>query len=67
MKAYDFAMTTAGVVAVAASVAAGLMTWLLVTAPAALAMSIKGTDAEPFVQVAVRALYGVLAHLVRYL
>jgi len=67
MKARDFAMTTAGVVALAASAAAGLMTWLLVTAPATFAMAIRGTDAEPFVQVAARALYEVLTSLVRYL
>jgi hypothetical protein len=68
MKARDFAMTTAGVVALAASGAAGLMMWLLVSAPATLAMAIKGTEAEqPLVQVAARALYEVLTRLVRYL
>jgi hypothetical protein len=67
MKARDFAVTAAGVVALAASAAAGLMTWLLVSAPATLAMTIKGTDAEPFVQVAARTLYEVLMRLVRYL
>jgi hypothetical protein len=67
MKAQDLAMMTAGVVALAASAAAGLMTWLLVSAPATLAMTIEGTDAEPFVQVAARALHEVLMHLVRYL
>jgi hypothetical protein len=67
MKARDFVVTTAGVVALAASAAAGLMTWLLVSAPATLAMAIKGTDAGPLVQVAARALYEALARLVRYL
>jgi hypothetical protein len=67
MKARDFAMTTAGVVALAASAAAGLITWLLVSAPATLAMAIKGTNAEPFAQVAARTLFEVLTRLVRYL
>jgi uncharacterized protein involved in propanediol utilization len=67
MKARDFAMTTAGVVALAASAAAGLMTWLLMSAPVTLAMTIEGTDAEPFVQVAARTRHEVLMHLVRYL
>ena len=56
MTTRELAMTTAGVVAVAASVAAGLTTWLLVTAPATVAMAIEGRDAEPFVQVALSAL-----------
>jgi hypothetical protein len=67
MKARDFAMTTAGVVALAASAAAGLMMWLLVTAPATVALAVQGTDAEPFVQVARHAFYEVLVRLVRYL
>jgi hypothetical protein len=67
MKARDFVMTTAGVVALAASAAAGLMMWLLVTAPATVAMAVQGSDAEPFVQVAGHAFYEVLVRLVRYL
>ena len=61
------AMRMAGVVAVAASVAAGLTTWLLVTAPATIAMAIEGGDAEPLLQVALSALYEALTRLVRYL
>ena len=67
MTTRELAMTMAGVVAVAASVAAGLTTWLLVTAPATVAMAIEGRDAEPLLQVALTALYQVLARLVRYL
>ena len=67
MTTRELAMTTAGVVAVAASVAAGLTTWLLVTAPATVAMAIEGGDAEPLLQVALSALYEVLTRLVRYL
>jgi hypothetical protein len=67
MKARDFVMTTAGVVALAASAAAGLMMWLLVTAPATVALAVQGTDAEPFVRVAGHAFYEVLVRLVRYL
>ena len=61
------AMRMAGVVAVAASVAAGVTTWLLVTAPATVAMAIEGRDAEPLVNMALGALYELLTRLVRYL
>jgi hypothetical protein len=67
MTIRELAMTTAGLVAVAASVAAGLTTWLLVTAPATVAMAIEGRDAEPLLQVALNALYEVIVRLVRYL
>ena len=67
MRARELAMATAGVVAVAASVAAGLTTWLLVTAPATIAMAIEGGDAEPLLQAALNALYEALTRLVRYL
>ena len=67
MTTRDVAMTTAGVVAVAASVAAGLTTWLLVTAPATVAMAIEGRDAEPLLEVALKALYQALTQLFRYL
>lgn len=61
------AMRMAGVVAVAASVAAGLTTWLLVTAPETVAMAIEGRDAEPLVNMTLAALYELLTRLVRYL
>ena len=67
MTTRELAMTTAGVVAVAASLAAGLTTWLLVTAPATIAMAIEGGDAEPLLQAALNALYAALTRLVRYL
>ena len=67
MTMSELAMRTAGVVAVAASVAAGLTTWLLVTAPATVAMAIEGRDAEPLMNMALSALYEVLTRLVRYL
>ena len=67
MTTRELAMTLAGMVAVAASVAAGLTTWLLVTAPATVALAIEGRDGEPLLQVALTALYQVLARLVRYL
>ena len=67
MTARDLVMTLAGMVAIRASVAAGVTTWLLVTAPATVAMAIEGRDAEPFVRVALRALYEILARVVRYL
>jgi hypothetical protein len=67
MKTRDLAMTTAGVVAVAAWVAASVTAWLLVTAPATVAMAINGRDAQSFVQVGLRALYDLLVRFVRYL
>jgi len=67
MTTRELAMTTAGLVAVAASVAAGVTTWLLVTAPATVAMAIEGRDAEPLLQVALNALYEVVIRFVRYL
>jgi hypothetical protein len=67
MTIRELAMTAAGLVAVVASVAAGLTTWLLVTAPATVAMAIEGRDSEPLLQVALSALYDVLIRLVRYL
>ena len=67
MKTRDLAMTTAGVVAVAAWVAASMTAWLLVTAPATVAMAIDGRDAQSLVQVGLRALYDLLVRLVRYL
>jgi hypothetical protein len=66
MTIRELAMTAAGVVGVVASVAAGLTTWLMVTAPATAALAIEGGDAE-LVQVALSALYEVLTRLVRYL
>jgi len=67
MKTRDLAMRTAGVVAVAAWVAASMAAWLLVTAPATVAMAINGRDAQSLVQLGLRALYDVLARLVSYL
>ena len=67
MKTRELAMTTAGVVAVAAWVAASVTAWLLVTAPATVAMAINGRDAQSLVHVGLRALYDLLVRLVRYL
>ena len=67
MTPQNIATTVAGVVVVAATAAAGLTAWLLVTAPTTVAMALNGQDGEPLVQVAVRALYDVLAGLIRYL
>src|SRR5216683_2769246 len=50
MTTRDLAMTTAGVVAMAAWVAASVTAWLLVTAPATVAMAINGRDAQSLVQ-----------------
>ncbi|MEO8258649.1 MAG: hypothetical protein ABI868_14975 [Acidobacteriota bacterium] len=66
MTTRGLAMTTAGVVAVAASVAAGLTTWLLITAPTTVAMAIEGRDAEPLRQAALSLLHDALTRLVQY-
>ena len=67
MTTRDLAMTTAGVVAMAAWVAASVTAWLLVTAPATVAMAINGHDAQSLVQLGLSALYDLLVRLVRYL
>ncbi len=67
MKTRDLAMTTAGVVAVAAWIAASVTAWLLVTAPATVAMAINGRDAQSLVHLGLRALYDLLVRLVTYL
>ena len=67
MKTRDLAMTTAGVVAVTACFAASVTAWLLVTAPATVAMAINGRDARSLMQLGLSALYDLLVHLVRYL
>ena len=67
MKTRDLAMTTAGVVGVTAWVAASMTAWLLVTAPATVAMAVNGHDAQSLIQFGLRALYDLLVRLVRYL
>ena len=67
MTAQNIATTMAGFVMMAATAAAGLTAWLLVTAPTTVAVALSGHDAEPFVQAAMHALHDVLASLSRYL
>jgi hypothetical protein len=67
MRARDLAMTTAGVVAVAAWAAASVTAWLLVTAPTTVATAVQTRDLEPLAQLALRALYEAVARLVQYL
>jgi hypothetical protein len=67
MSTREFAMTTAGVVAVSAWVAASMTAWLLVTAPTTVAMAVQTRDAQTVLQIALRAAYDALMHLVRYL
>jgi hypothetical protein len=60
--------TTAGwVVAMTASSMAGVTAWLLVTSPTTVAMAVQGGAAQPLAQLALHALYDVVAHLARYL
>ena len=66
MKPGDLAVTTAGVVAVAAGSAATITAWLLVTAPATVAMAVQARDAQPLAQFALHMLYEAVARLVQY-
>jgi hypothetical protein len=67
MSTRTVAATAGWVVALAACSMAGLTTWLLVTAPTSTALAVQRGDAEPFVQLAVDALYQAFTHLARYL
>jgi hypothetical protein len=66
MNTHNLAMTTAGVVAVAACSLASATAWLLVTAPTTVAMAVQGGDMEPLAQIALHALYEAVARLVQY-
>jgi hypothetical protein len=67
MNIRNLAITAAGVVAVAACSVASVTAWLMVTAPATVAMAVQGGDAQQLAQLALRALYEAVARLVRYL
>ena len=67
MSTRNLATTAAWLVAVTACSVAGMTAWLLVTAPATVAMAVQGRDVQPLAQFALRALYDVVARLVRYL
>jgi hypothetical protein len=67
MKARDLAMTTAGVVAMAAWAAASVTAWLLVTAPTTVVTAVQTRDVEPLAQLALHALYEAVARLIHYL
>jgi hypothetical protein len=67
MSAREFGMTTAGVVAVMAWVAASVTAWLLVTAPTKIALAVQTGDAEVVFRIAVRAAYEALMQVARYL
>ena len=67
MNTRNLAMTTASLVAVVACWLAGATAWLLVTAPATVALAVQGGDAQPLAQLAMRALYEAFTRLVRYL
>ena len=67
MTIQNIATTVAGFVMMAATAAAALTAWLLVTAPTTVAVALNSHDGEPFVHAAMRVLHDVLATLVRYL
>ena len=67
MTARDLATTTGGLVAVAAWTAASVTAWLLVTAPATVAMAVQARDAQPLARFALHALYAALTRLAQYL
>ena len=67
MNTRNLAMTAAGVVAVTACSMASVTAWLLVTAPATVALAVQGGDAQPLAQLAMHALYAAVMQLARYL
>ena len=67
MNTRNLAMTTAGLVGMAACSVASVTAWLLVTAPTTVALAVQGGDAQPLAQLALHALYHALARLVQYL
>ncbi len=67
MTTRDLAATTGGLVAVAAWAAASVTAWLLVTAPATVAMAVQARDVQPLARVAWHALYAALTRLAQYL
>jgi hypothetical protein len=67
MTSNELAMTTGGVVAVAAWIAASVAAWLLVTAPTTVAMAVTGQDVDSFARIAWRVIYEAVAHIIRYL
>lgn len=67
MTARELGMTAAGVVALAAWVAAGMAAWLLVTAPTTVAMAINAGDGQSLVEAGLRVFYNLVARLVAFL
>ena len=67
MSTRNLATTAGWVVAVTACSMASVTAWLLVTAPATVAMAVQGRDVQPLAQFALRALQQALTRLVHYL
>ena len=67
MAQRNVAWTLAGLVAVGASVVAGVTIWLLLTEPLTVANVVSSRDLVPLAQAVVGALYEALLGLVRYL
>jgi hypothetical protein len=67
MTTRNLAMTAASLVTVAACGLAGATAWLLVTAPATVALAVQARDAQPLAQFALHALYEAVMRLARYL
>ena len=67
MTSRELAMTTGGVVAVAAWIAASATAWLLVTAPTTVAMAVTGEDVDSFARLAWHVVYTALTRIAQYL
>ena len=67
MNTRNLAMAAGVMVTMAACSAASVTAWLLVTSPATVATAVEDSGAQPLAELALHALYAVIASLVRYL
>ena len=67
MPRTNIVLTVVGVIAIAASIVAGLAIWLLVTSPVAVATAVDSGDTAPLFEAVIGAVYDALLTLVRYL
>jgi hypothetical protein len=67
MNTRNLATTAAVMVTMAACSMATVTAWLLVSSPTTVALAVKGNNVQPIAELALHALYTVVASLVRYL
>ena len=67
MTSRELAMTTGGLAAMAALIAASATAWLLVTAPTRVAMMMSGQDVDSFVRLAWTVIYEAVTRLIHFL